>query len=191
MLVPVANEITGSNQWLNSDRPITEGSTSRYSGGFDPYGVPPLGSEPYAAIPTLPGSIPGMQTGTNYALPGAFLAIFGALGSLVFGLSLLGALIGVFGQKAPMDLDDFVFTLVWSVTSITAQLLTLVGGIQMMRRRQLGWAKLGAFAALYPCGSCVLVQLPVAIWAIVILSREIAVYDFASPLDQNAMRSRS
>lgn len=173
MRVPVANEFPGS---AADDLGCSQ---EDYSAGFNPY----------ATAPTLPGSIPGMQTGTNYALPGAILAILGALGLLVFGLSLVGILIGVFGQKAPLVLGDFVVTIVWSVTSIATQLLSLIGGVQMMRRRQLGWAKLGAFAALYPCGICVLVQLPVAIWAIVILSREIAVYDFASPMDHVEMRS--
>jgi hypothetical protein len=189
MRVPTANE---SSSPAADDLGYSPGtrSTADYTGGFDPYVSPPLGSDPYAAIPTLPGSIPGTQTGTNYALPGALLAILGALGTLVFGLSLLGVLIGVVGQRAPLALDDFVLTLLWSVTSLTAQLLTFVGGVQMMRRRQLGWAKLGAFAALYPCGSCVLVQLPVAVWAIVILSREIAIYDFASPSDRYDRQSR-
>ncbi|HBJ39188.1 MAG TPA: hypothetical protein DDZ51_31465 [Planctomycetaceae bacterium] len=177
--VPAANE---SSILLASDL-----GNSRPS---DPYGVPPLGSDPFGGMPTLPGSIPGMQTGTNYALPGAFLAILGALGTLVFSLSLLGAMIGVFGQKAPMDLEHFVVTLLWSVTSMVAQLLTFIGGIQMMRRRQLKWAKLGAFAALYPCGSCIALQLPIAIWAIVILNREIAVYDFASPMDRYDEKSQ-
>jgi hypothetical protein len=151
---------------------------------YDPFTAPAMDPNPYAALPTMPGSIPGMQTGTNYALPGAFLAIFGAMGMLVFGLTLLGALAGVVGLNGPLDVGDFVSTVLWSLTSIVAQLLTFIGGVQMIRRRQLGWAKLGAFAALYPCGTCVLVQLPVAIWAIVILSREIAVYDFASPTDR-------
>lgn len=188
MRVPVANESSAPTADDLGYSPGT--SPSQYSDHFDPLVAPPLGSDPYAAIPSLSGSIPGMQTGTNYALPGAILAIFGALGTLVFGLALVGVLIGVFGQKAPMELDDFVLTLLFSVTSITAQLLTFVGGVQMMRRRQLGWAKLGAYAAIYPCVICVLVQLPIAIWAIVILNREIAVYDFASPMDRVDMQSR-
>lgn len=142
-----------------------------------------------AIDPSLPGSIPGMQTGTNYALPGAFLAILGAIGVIVFAFSLLGAFIGIFGQQPPRGSDEFIFTVLWSATSIAFQLLTFIGGVQMIRRRQLGWAKLGTFAALYPCGSCVLVQLPIAIWALVILTREIAVYDFASPMQRHDLQS--
>ena len=124
-----------------------------------------------------------MQTATNYALPGAFLTLLSALGALILGLSLLAVIVGVWSQKAPMDLEEFVVTLVFSLTSLVAQLLSFVGGIQMIRRRQLWWARLGAFAGLYPCGPCVVAQLPIAIWAIVILNREIAVYDFASPIN--------
>lgn len=153
-------------------------------GPWSPQEVPAFDANPYGALPSLPGSVPGMQTGTNYALPGAFLAILGALGVIVFAFPLLGAFIGLLGQQPPMEIEEFVFTVVWSLVSISCQLLTFIGGVQMIRRRQLGWAKIGAFAALYPCGSCVLIQLPIAIWAIVILTREIAVYDFASPTQQ-------
>lgn len=187
MRVPAADEAIGPavndlGYSPGTNRPFIP--AAEYSGGFQPEVFSSLASGPYAAFPTLPGSIPGMQTGTNYALPGAFLTLLSSLGLLVFGLSLFAALIGVLGQKAPMDLDDFVLTVVLSLTSIIAQFLTFIGGVQMIRRRQLRWARLGAFAALYPCGPCVLVQLPIAIWAIVILNREIAVYDFASPMDR-------
>jgi len=180
---PAANDLgyspgTNPNQW-----PI-------HPTGFEPSLSPSFESNPYVATPSLPGSVPGMQTGTNYALPGAFLAILGAIGVIVFAAPLLGAFIGILGQQRPMVLDDFIFMVLWSATSIAFQLLTFIGGVQMIRRRQLGWAKLGAFAALYPCGSCVLVQLPVAIWALVILNREIAVYDFASPVEQWDLQSR-
>jgi len=183
LLLPAASDLgyspgTSASQW-----PINPA-------GFDPSLSPSFESNPYAATPSLPGSIPGMQTGTNYALPGAFLAILGALGVIVFAFSLLGVFIGILGQQRPMVLDEFIFTILWSATSIAFQLLTFIGGVQMIRRRQLGWAKLGAFAALYPCGSCVLVQLPIAIWALVILTREIAVYDFASPAQRHDLQSQ-
>lgn len=191
MRVPTANEPTLP---AASDLGYSPGTNPRPSptnpSGFDLSLSPPFESNPYAATLSLPGSVPGMQTGTNYALPGAFLAILGALGVLFFAFSLLGAFVGIIGQQRPMVLDDFIFTFLWSATSIAFQLLTFIGGVQMIRRRQLGWAKLGAFAALYPCGSCVLVQLPVAIWALVILTREIAVYDFASPPQRHDLQSR-
>ena len=185
---PVANDLGYSpeispGRWPKSADNRTLNPPPEYPTGFDPYVTTQLGTDPYAPIPTLPGSVPGMQTATNYALPGAFLTLLSAVGILIFGLWLIAAIVGVWGQKAPMDLDEFAITVVFSLTSIAVQLLTFIGGIQMIRRRQLRWARLGAFAALYPCGPCMIVQLPVAIWAIVILNREIAVYDFASPID--------
>jgi len=173
---------TSPDRWPKSSE-STYNPFPEHSPGFDPYVATPLGPDHYASIPTLPGSMPGMQTATNYALPGAFLTLLSALGALVFGLSLLAVIVGVWDQKAPMDLDDFVVTVFFTLTSLVAQLLSFVGGIQMIRRRQLWWARLGAFAGLYPCGPCVVFQLPIAIWAIVILNREIAVYDFASPIN--------
>jgi len=192
MRVPAANEPSASTANDLGYSPGTSlGSQPAASpSGFDPYSSPAFDGSPFTGTPSLPGSVPGTQTGTNYALPGAFLAILGALGVGLFALPLLGAFIDIRGQQPQMDLGDFIFTVVWSVTSIAFQLLTFIGGVQMIRRRQLGWAKLGAFAALYPCVPCVLVQLPIAIWAIVILTREIAVYDFASPMERHDLNLR-
>lgn len=196
MQVPLANQVDPSavNDLGHSPGTLTYGwsdpsvvgaspTAANPVFGSDPYSASPVSVDVFGPIPSLPGSVPGMQTGTNYALPGAFLAIIGGLGVLVLGPTLLAILIGVVGNQAPMDLFEFVFTVSWMTLSIIAQLLMLAGGVQMIRRRQLRWAKLGAFAALYPCVPCILVQYPVAIWALVILHREIAAFDFASPLD--------
>jgi hypothetical protein len=196
MQVPLANQVDpsavndlghapgpSSLGWGGQGHTGTSTTSSNPAVGSDPYAPSPVIVDVFGPIPSLPGSVPGVQTGTNYALPGAFLAVMGGLGLLVLGPALLGILVGVIGNKAPMDLVDFVLTVGWMVLSILAQMLMLAGGVQMIRRRQLRWAKLGAFAALYPCVPCIVVQLPIAIWSLVILHREIAAFDFASPLD--------
>jgi hypothetical protein len=125
----------------------------------------------------------GMQSATNYTLPAILLLIFSAVSLLFFGLGLFGMAIdagaAAGGQRQPEAVGTLFAGMLFLV-AIFANVATFYGGIQMLRRRNLGWAKLGALTALYPCGLCTVLQLPIAIWAIVILFRETAKYDFSA-----------
>jgi len=156
------------------------GVSNPYSQAEDPYSQNPYFPSPSLGPPA--GMSPfGSQSPTNYTLPAVLLLIFSSVSLLFFGLALFGLAIDAGapagGQPQPDAVGVSIMAMLFTI-ALSANVATFYGGIQMLRRRNLGWAKLGAVAALYPCGFCTVLQLPIAIWAIVILFRETAKYDF-------------
>jgi hypothetical protein len=71
-------------------------------------------------------------------------------------------------------LDDAVSPQVKLITNLVVvllNLLALLGAVQMLRLRTYPLAIAGTVAAMIPLGCCCVVQLPVAIWALVVLCR--------------------
>ncbi len=131
-------------------------------------------SNPYAA--TLHGG--EYRSRANYALPASFLLMFSLIG-LMISVPFLISVLDAFGA----NLAGWSGFLLWNGLTVFTHTAALIGAIQMLRRRRLGLAKIGAIAALNPSTTCFVIQLPFAIWAVVVLFREQAEIDFDSESD--------
>lgn len=140
------------------------------------------GENPYSPVATAPGerSVPP-QRSTGYVVPGVLLVAFSAIGLFTYGLYLIGLLIG--GLLAGPPLEVIIMMAFFTLAALSHG-ASFVGGMQMIRRGRLDLARLGAWAALYPCGFCAGLQIPLAIWALVILHSDSAPADFASSAKQ-------
>ena len=67
---------------------------------------------------------------------------------------------------------------VWGLVSIACHAMTFVAGWKMTQRQSLSTARLGAILGFIPCSVCSLVQVPFAIWAVVVLYSAEAPTDF-------------
>lgn len=61
------------------------------------------------------------------------------------------------------------FNLVMGVVALLVSIGTLVGGWAMLQRSSWGLALAGVICAILPCSSCCCINLPVGIWALVVL----------------------
>lgn len=138
-----------------------------------PTSFPEQSENPYASGPIL-GPLPPQAT-APYAAAGVMLMILSAsgliFGSVLFCLAFIGAIVLGAGEALLM-------LLVLSL-AVVSHGLTIAGGLQMVRRRNLLLARVGAWAALYPCGMFSIFQVPFAIWALVLLYRANAPADFS------------
>lgn len=185
MRVPTAEEQATGGRVTSTEKQVDTwvpgpGVTHPNAAAENPYSENPY--FPSAPLPPPAGmSQFGWQPTTNYTLPAVLLLIFSTVSLLFFGLALFGLAIdggaAAGGQPQADAIGASLMAMLFTV-ALFSSATTFYGGIQMLRRRNLGWAKLGAIAALYPCGLCTVLQLPIAIWAIVILFRETAKLDF-------------
>ncbi len=143
---------------------------------------PSYEENPYSplATPSETPASPDFQA--NYALPGFFLVALSGPALLFVGLYLITIILGVAAGGAVPGPAEMVIIFMFFFLAALSHGATLIGGIQMITRRRLDLARLGAWAALYPCGFCTVIQIPFAIWALVVLHRASAPADFASPV---------
>ncbi|MGV3483129.1 MAG: hypothetical protein ACO1RT_01785 [Planctomycetaceae bacterium] len=117
---------------------------------------------------------------TDYATPGWMW--FGT-SVVTLGYDFLWTALMVFSMFADnVDADaliGFIFLFGWAGLSILAHSVMLLGALRMTQRRSLGMARLGAFMGLLPCGMCSVIQIPFAVWAIVVLHNSDAAQDFS------------
>ena len=149
-------------------RPLSTAPASRFPG----FGGQPDASSPLS-VPRRPRSAAMVP---SYTAAGVMLMIFSGLGLFTIGTYLLLLIIG--GAIVLGWLPLLLTFLLVSLGSLS-QILAIAGGLQMVQRRNLVLARIGAWAALYPCGPCSVLQIPVAIWALVLLYREQAPDDFS------------
>jgi hypothetical protein len=133
----------------------------------DPYASPPLTRQPNTF----------RRTPTDYATPGWFL-----VGSSVLALGydvlwLFFFALSFIGNNAGGALGIVAF-LGWGLLSIASHILGLLAGVCMIRRTHLSLVRAGAILALIPCGSCYLLQVPFAVWAVVVAFGTTANQDF-------------
>lgn len=138
---------------------------------------------PYAPSAGTPDQARPIPQRSPYELPGTLLAVFSGIGLAITGLYtvFLVFVMGVMGGIAGVAPADIAVNVIGTALSTASHLAALVGGIEMVRRRRLGLARLGAWAGLYPCGSCLILPLPIAVWALVVLYSGTAQYDFSEP----------
>lgn len=135
-------------------------------------------ADPYSA--PMPDPSRGVPGRTDYATPGWLW--FGT-GVLTLGYDLLWTAImslGLFADNLDADaLIGFVLLFGWAALSILAHCVMVLGALRMTQRRSLGMARLGAFIGLLPCGMCSVIQIPFAVWALVVLHNSDAAQDFS------------
>ncbi len=136
---------------------------------------------PYSAPKQTPFDSNASRSNANYTTPGAFLLGVSAL-NLAYDLVWCG-LIAVGAIQDKLDADaaiGFAMFFVWALMSIVCHAMTLVAGWKMTQHQSLSTARLGAIVGFIPCGVCFLVQVPFAIWAVVVLYSAEAPTDFES-----------
>jgi predicted Zn finger-like uncharacterized protein len=155
--------------------------------GAAPAASPPLPPEYYAdASRPQPQPEPGSyypdtrsQAASAVLPPGICLIITGILGAAVAVLSIVVAvgnpdMIKESYARLGMQVDTppLGLVLVMHGTFLLISLLTVVGAIQMIRRRTFGLAMAGAIVAMININSlCCCLGLPFGIWALVVLVR--------------------
>ncbi len=133
---------------------------------------PNFGENPYASRPTpVPLQPRPSERMPLYSAAGAILMIFSSAGLFFGGLYLLLLMFGGAFMASPIE---FLIALLVMMLAGLSHALTIAGGLQMILRRNLLLARIGAWAALYPCGMCSILQVPFAIWALVLLYRSSA-----------------
>lgn len=144
-----------------------------------PPAAPPGSVNPYSPVagPAAPQN--------SYLTPGIALVVLAAPWVLVMLLGFLGRTLQLLTGD---DLLEGIAQMGMVAVALASSIATLLGGIAMIRRRNLPLAKLGAVAALLPCTGCFLLQLPFAIWALVVLNRAAAQRDFAPAASEAAER---
>ncbi len=141
---------------------------------------PPLRrtADPYAVPVSDPARAATRQI--DYATPGWLLL---GISVLTLGYDLLWTamvVVGVAVENVDADaLMAFAMLFIWAMVSILIHSLMLLGGLRMTQRRSLAMARLGAIVGLVPCGMCSMIQIPFAVWAIVVLHNSEAAQDFA------------
>lgn len=160
-------------------RPVSTAPASRFPG---------LGGQPDISSP-LPVPLPPRASAMAppYTAAGVMLMIFSGLGLFVIGVYLLLLMLG--GAIVLGSLQLLLTFLLVGLGSLS-QMLAIAGGLQMIQRRNLLLARIGAWAALYPCGPCSVLQIPFAIWALVLLYREHAPADFSLTFGSGSTRRR-
>ena len=94
---------------------------------------------------------------------------------------LWSGLIAFSAIQEQLDADaviGFAMAFVWALVAIVCHAMTLVAGWKMTQRQSLSTARLGAILGFIPCGVCSLLQVPIAIWAVVVLYSAEAPTDF-------------
>lgn len=156
-----------------ASRPQERRPTATAQAPFPNFGENPYAG-PLAGGPLRPRPV---DVAPSYAAPGAILLILSAIdlffGSILFCMAFLGAIVA--GQF------ESLFVLLMLSLALLTRGLGIAGGLQMIQRRNLWLAKIGAWAALFPCGMFSVFQVPIAIWALVLLHRDRAAADFDLP----------
>jgi hypothetical protein len=137
--------------------------------------------EPRPASPYAPSRMDSDRapSSVNYETPGRILFLL-SIGCLFFdALWALLIIASLFGDNLDADaMLGFAVFAIWGFFSFAAHLLSTIAGLRMTQRRSLSLARLGAVLGLIPCGSCGILQIPFAIWALVVLFNENAARDF-------------
>lgn len=136
---------------------------------------PQLGGAPPPAGPTAKDQL---------NLPGILFIVFGALGVLfgVYGLISSGASNEQLDQllrdpNLPPALKSFFTTMAGpgaKVTNLLGMLLSglvAFGGVQMRQLKGYGLVVASCVVAMIPCGNCCCVTLPIAVWALTIITK--------------------
>ena len=133
---------------------------------------------PYQACQSSDLSLTGDRDLSNLTVVATILLSMAMLTLAVFAGSLAFNLALGIGFDVPPGFDGakligFRMGQIGSVVvPLFCQLLTVVGAIAMIRRKQAGLAWAGAVAAIIPlCGPCFGLSIPFAIWAMVLLQR--------------------
>jgi hypothetical protein len=122
-----------------------------------------------------------------YSLPAIFLIVFSVLALLMAAVYMVSTVLGLV-VGGGVAAGELVISLIFFTFAAVSHLATLIGSFHMLRRRRLDLAKIGAIAAFYPCGFCGFLQIPFAIWALVVLHQSTAPADFATPADRHGAR---
>ena len=117
-------------------------------------------------------------SGNPLIVPAIFLIIFSSL-SLIGGLFQLGVTIldlaGVFraaGQAPAESQAEAVSRLAGSLAVLCTNGAIVAGAISMLRLKNHSSARLGAIIGMIPlCTGCIILGIPFAIWAFVLLNR--------------------
>ncbi len=134
---------------------------------------------PYASPPATP-IWDRPTTIANYEAPG--WCLFGvSIAALIVDVLWIGMIcLGLLEDNLDDDtMIGFAIFFLWAFLSIICHLVTLVAGLRMTQRRSLSTARLGSIVGLIPCGSCSLLHIPFAIWAVVVLYGSQAAQDFS------------
>lgn len=137
--------------------------------------------DPYSAPKQAAFDSNASRSHAIYTTPGAFLLGVSAL-NLTYDLVWCG-LIAMGAIQDKLDADaaiGFAMFFVWALVSIACHAMTLVAGWKMTQRQSLSTARLGAIFGFIPCGACYLIQIPFAIWAVIVLYSTEAPTDFES-----------
>lgn len=133
--------------------------------------------DPYAPPPIARQANTLRRASTDYATPGWFLVGSSVMALGCDALWLFFFALSFIGDNAGGAVGLGAF-LAWGLLSIASHSMSLLAGICMIRRTHLRLVRAGAIVALIPCGSCYLLQVPFAIWAVVVAFGTTANQDF-------------
>lgn len=86
-----------------------------------------------------------------------------------FGTGLVTLLMALSRNAKADDILSFILQIVALGTLCILQSVVFLGGLRMTQRRNLMLARTAAIMAIIPCSGCCLLQLPVGIWATILL----------------------
>ena len=117
----------------------------------------------------------------NYNAPGWILMITSVLAGL-YWLTMSGvALVAALAPNAkPDEAIAVAIQLVGALFLVALQTIIFAGALRMTQRQSLTLARTAAICAIIPCSGCCLFQLPVGIWAAVLLFNSEAKQHFES-----------
>lgn len=145
-----------------------------FAGGANPFRdqpvtTPPGAVNPYQA-PTMSG-VPGEYTQqvirNKVRGPAIGLIVVGALNLLWLALFAVVFAIGV--AEGEMD-DDMLGLVILIPILLLKSVAVIYGGLQMMKLRNYAAAIMAVVISFLPCCYCYVFELPIAIWAVVVLS---------------------
>jgi hypothetical protein len=192
-MLRVPDEFAGKSARCPHCGGVSQAPEAPSPSGFQPKWVPPLNKKTAAAdetddeaspyqSPTTSGTaapVSSVAAAEKVKAPGIALVVIGSIDvllSIVFiGLQVFQiALFNNFqqGQQLfPMGIGIGI-NVVSSIISLVISGLMIYGGLQMMHLRSYALAMTAAILAIIPCfGACCLWDLPIGIWAVVILAQ--------------------
>jgi len=148
------------NPFAAGANPFRDDHVTTPSGSPNPYQSPTLSS-------TTPGYTPEMIR-TRVLGPAIGLIVIGSLNLLLLGLMI----VGLVAQSAEngLDQEDLTIFSIALLLFLVKSVPLIYGGVQMMKLRSYAAALTAVVISFVPCCYCYIIELPIAIWAVVVLS---------------------
>jgi hypothetical protein len=100
--------------------------------------------------------------------PAIGLIVIGSLNLVLLGLFIVGFIFG--SLEGELDEDALIGFAVLMPLLLLKSVPVIYGGLQMMKLRSYAAAMTAVILSFLPCCYCYIIELPIAIWAVVVLS---------------------